>query len=119
MRHVNVALFVPHNGCPNQCSFCNQRAISGKRTQVKPYDVDEAVQIALRNPDAKGGEIAFFGGSFTAINRETMASLLESAYKYISDGSFSGIRVSTRPDAVDEERRRLFSVSKITRAASS
>lgn len=103
MRHINVALFVPHEGCPNQCSFCNQRAISGKRTQVKPTDVDEAVQIALRNPDAKGGEIAFFGGSFTAINRETMASLLESAYKYISDGSFSGIRVSTRPDAVDEE----------------
>ena len=103
MRHVNVALFVPHEGCPNQCSFCNQRAISGKKTQVKPSDIDEAVQIALRNPDSKGGEIAFFGGSFTAINRETMVLLLESAYKHISDGDFKGIRISTRPDAVDEE----------------
>ena len=103
MRHINVALFVPHEGCPNQCSFCNQRAISGKKTQVKPSDVDEAVKIALRNPDSKGGEIAFFGGSFTAINRETMVSLLQAAHAYIADGSFSGIRISTRPDAVDEE----------------
>ncbi len=103
MKHVNVALFVPHVGCPNQCSFCNQRAISGKRTQVTPDDVEKAVQIALGNPDSRGGEIAFFGGSFTAIEREAMISLLESAYAYIADGSFRGIRVSTRPDAIDGE----------------
>ena len=103
MRHVNVALFVPHNGCPNQCSFCNQRAISGHRNQVEPSDVDKAVQIALKNPESKGGEIAFFGGSFTAIERETMVSLLSVAYRYVENGSFKGIRISTRPDAVDEE----------------
>ena len=103
MRHINVALFVPHNGCPNQCSFCNQRAISGYRNQVEPSDVDKAVQIALENPESKGGEIAFFGGSFTAIERETMVSLLSAAYRYVENGSFKGIRISTRPDAVDEE----------------
>ena len=103
MRHINVALFVPHEGCPNQCSFCNQRAISGKRTQITAADVEKAVQIALGNPDSKGGEIAFFGGSFTAIERATMISLLEAAYAYVADGSFRGIRVSTRPDAIDDE----------------
>ena len=103
MRHINVALFVPHNGCPNQCSFCNQRAISGHRNQVEPSDVDKAVQIALENPESKGGEIAFFGGSFTAIERETMVSLLSAAYKYVENGSFRGIRISTRPDAINEE----------------
>ena len=103
MRHINVALFVPHNGCPNQCSFCNQRAISGHRNQVEPSDVDKAVQIALENPESKGGEIAFFGGSFTAIESETMVSLLSAAHKYVENGSFKGIRISTRPDAVDEE----------------
>lgn len=103
MRHINVALFVPHEGCPNQCSFCNQRAISGQRTQIRPEDVDSAVSIALKNPDCKGGEIAFFGGSFTAIDRQTMVSLLSSAYRYVDNGSFRGIRVSTRPDAVDDE----------------
>ena len=103
MRHVNVALFVPHEGCPNQCSFCNQRAISGKKSQVTPDDVDSAVKIAMDNPDSKGGEIAFFGGSFTAIDRQTMVSLLSAAHRYIADGSFRGIRVSTRPDAINPE----------------
>lgn len=103
MKHVNVGLFVPHNGCPHQCSFCNQKAISGHREQVTPADVDSAVKIALNNPDSRGGEIAFFGGSFTAIDRETMVSLLSAAHKYVVDGSFKGIRISTRPDAIDEE----------------
>ena len=103
MKHVNVGLFVPHNGCPHQCSFCNQKAISGHREQVTPEDVDRAAEIALNNPDSRGGEIAFFGGSFTAIDRETMVSLLSAAHKYIADGSFKGIRISTRPDAIDEE----------------
>ena len=103
MKHVNVGLFVPHNGCPHQCSFCNQKAISGHHEQVTPADVDRAAEIALGNPDSRGGEIAFFGGSFTAIDRETMVSLLSAAHKYIADGSFRGIRISTRPDAIDEE----------------
>lgn len=103
MKHVNVGLFVPHNGCPHQCTFCNQRAISGQSSQVTPADVDEAVKIAANNPDSKGGEIAFFGGSFTAIDRKTMIGLLQVAYKYVQNGSFKGIRCSTRPDAIDDE----------------
>ena len=103
MKHVNVGLFVPHSGCPHQCSFCNQKAISGQHRQVTPDDVDRAAKIALENPDSKGGEIAFFGGSFTAIDRGTMISLLSAAHKYVADGSFRGIRVSTRPDAIDDE----------------
>lgn len=114
MRHINVALFVPHNGCPNQCSFCNQRAISGHRNQIEPSDVDKAVQIALENPESKGGEIAFFGGSFTAIERETMVSLLSAAYRYVENGSFKGIRISTRPDAVDEEICRILKTYGVT-----
>ena len=78
MKHVNVGLFVPHNGCPHQCTFCNQRAISGQSKQVTPSDVDEAVKIAMNNPDSRGGEIAFFGGSFTAIDRDVMVGLLKS-----------------------------------------
>ncbi|MDD6276647.1 MAG: radical SAM protein [Clostridia bacterium] len=103
MKHINVGLFVPHNGCPNQCSFCNQKAISGSKEQVTPKKIDKAVEIAVKNPDSVGGEIAFFGGSFTAIDRETMIALLESAYGYVSRGLFKGIRISTRPDAIDDE----------------
>lgn len=108
MKHVNVGLFVPHNGCPHQCTFCNQRAISGQSKQVMPADVEEAVKIAMNNPDSRGGEIAFFGGSFTAIDRDVMVGLLNAAYKYVVNGSFKGIRCSTRPDAIDDEICRIL-----------
>lgn len=108
MRHVNVGLFVPHSGCPHQCTFCNQKTISGRTDQVTPEDIDRAVAVAVKNPDSIEGEIAFFGGSFTAIDRGTMTALLERAYSYVTQGKFRGIRISTRPDAIDEEICRIL-----------
>ncbi len=102
MKHINVAVFVPHCGCPNQCTFCNQRAISGTTSPTTPDDVIRAVKIAMPKADKETSEIAFFGGSFTAIDREYMISLLEAAYPYIKNGHFKGIRISTRPDCIDE-----------------
>ncbi len=107
MKHGNIALFVPHNGCPNQCTFCNQKSITGKQYQPTKKDVDNAVSQALSSSVKSGVrydyEIAFFGGSFTAIDREYMLSLLKVAYKYVEDKTVSGIRLSTRPDAIDRE----------------
>ena len=103
MKHGNISVFVPFNGCPHQCSFCNQRSITGVKYQPTVQDVDKAVEAALLSKRSYDYEIAFFGGSFTAINREYMVSLLGAAYKYVKDGTVSGIRLSTRPDAVDME----------------
>lgn len=104
MKHANVAIFVPHNGCPHQCSFCNQRSITGRQTQPSPQDVVNAVQIARESllGNTKNAEIAFFGGSFTAIERNYMISLLEAAAPFVKDGTFAGIRISTRPDCIDD-----------------
>lgn len=103
MKHINVALFVPDEGCPHRCSFCNQKTISGKVQPLRLDEIDKAVDIALKNTDCNEGEIAFFGGSFTAIDRAYMTSLLERAYLYVSKGFFKGIRISTRPDCIDKE----------------
>ncbi len=106
MKHINVALFVVHRGCPHTCSFCNQRSITGFDRELTPADVDRAVETALASLDsetAAGGEIAFFGGSFTMTERGYMISLLEAAYKYVSAGLFKGIRISTRPDGITAE----------------
>lgn len=105
MRHANVALFVPNNGCPHACSFCNQRSITGFQRQPGPEDVRRAAETALRSlgPASKDAEIAFFGGSFTAVERGYMVSLLEAAAPYVRSGVFAGIRVSTRPDCVGGE----------------
>jgi len=104
-KHSNISIFVPHIGCPNKCSFCNQRHITGVFKAPHPEDVDTAVMNAKKSGiyDPKTTEIAFFGGSFTAINRQYMLGLLKSAAKYVESGDVAGIRISTRPDAIDEE----------------
>ena len=61
------------------------------------------MKTALESADCNKGEIAFFGGSFTAIDKDYMISLLERAKMYIDKGLFAGIRVSTRPDCINEE----------------
>lgn len=103
--HSNISIFVPHIGCPNKCSFCNQRHITGVFNAPHPEDVEKAVLAAKKskNYDPKTTEIAFFGGSFTAINREYMLGLLKAAAHFVKTGEVFGIRISTRPDAIDDE----------------
>lgn len=103
--HANVSIFVPHVGCPCKCSFCNQRAISGTVDLPDAESVRIVCNSALKSLSGKTGEkeIAFFGGSFTAIDKKYMMSLLEAAQPFIASDKFSGIRISTRPDAIDED----------------
>lgn len=101
-RHSNVAIFVPHAGCPHCCSFCNQRIISGALSVPTPEDVRLLCEKAAleMGDNASRAEIAFFGGSFTAIPIDLMKSLLEAAGRFVRNRRFYGIRVSTRPDSV-------------------
>lgn len=103
--HSNISIFVPHIGCPNKCSFCNQKYITGVCKAPRASEVADAVIAAKKSPkyNPQTTEIAFFGGSFTAINRNYMINLLDAAYVFVKNGDVSGIRVSTRPDAIDEE----------------
>lgn len=105
MSHANISVFVPHLGCPNQCSFCDQRSITGKFSPPTENDVINAIKTAMscRGFDSKTAELAFFGGSFTAIDREYMVRLLKAAYIFVVDKKIKGIRISTRPDFIDEE----------------
>lgn len=104
MKHVNVALFAVHEGCPHMCSFCNQKSISGSCKKLSPEDVVSAAKTAVESgADPATSEIAFFGGSFTMIERDYMLALLAAARHFVDAGFFKGIRISTRPDAIDEE----------------
>lgn len=114
--HSNISIFVPHIGCPNKCSFCNQRHITGTFKAPRYADVAKAVKLAKtsKNYDPKTTEIAFFGGSFTAINRNYMEDLLKAAAVFVENGDVSGIRISTRPDAIDEEILHLLKKYHVT-----
>ena len=100
-KHVNIPIFIPHLGCPNHCVFCNQRTISG----VTDFDISEvrnSIDRVLATLEyGTDVEIAFFGGSFTGIDRDLMIRLLEIANEYVSDGRIRSIRCSTRPDYID------------------
>ena len=103
-KHGNVALFVPHAGCPHRCSFCDQRAIAGTGDRMTPDKVEAACLQAESRITLPGrqAELAFFGGSFTALPKKEMCALLDAALPFVRRGVFRGIRLSTRPDCVDE-----------------
>lgn len=103
-RQYIIPIFVPHLGCPNDCTFCNQRKISGQMKNITENDVRDTIEFYLSNFKEKNSykEVAFYGGSFTGIEPELQEKLLEVAYEYIKAKKIDGIRVSTRPDYIDK-----------------
>ena len=111
-------MFIPHAGCPNQCVFCNQKHISGSLFPVSGKDVHNALS-ALEGEDY---ELAFYGGSFTAIPEEQQEELLRSVQPFLRSGLVSSVRVSTRPDAIDApclDRLRRYGVETVELGAQS
>ncbi len=105
MKYYNIPIFVPHEGCPFDCVFCNQRKITGSDTSVKKADISEIIENHLKTlpKNERYVEAAFFGGSFTGISAKKQCEFLEEAYRYVQDGKIDGIRLSTRPDYISEE----------------
>lgn len=104
--HAIIPIFVPHAGCPHDCIFCDQKAITARAAAP---DADATVEVIERNlktidanPDIIHREIAFYGGSFTAIPREEQLMYLGIAKKYKDAGRVDSIHLSTRPDYIDE-----------------
>ena len=104
-KHYIIPIFVPHLGCPNECTFCNQRKISGQLKNVTEKDVRDTIEYYLESfkDNDTYKEVAFFGGSFTAIDPELQEKLLSVAYEYIKEKKIDSIRVSTRPDYINRE----------------
>ena len=104
-NQYTIPIFIPHKGCPNNCIFCNQKKISGQIEDVSVEDVDKIITkyLPYYNNSTKKIEIAFFGGSFTGIEQELQVAYLEVANKYIKQGKVDSIRISTRPDYINNE----------------
>ncbi|MDO5040920.1 MAG: radical SAM protein [Peptoniphilus sp.] len=99
-----IPIFVPHLGCPNDCVFCNQKKIASASTNVDEVFVRDKIEEYLGYfKDKSNVEIAFYGGSFTAIEVSVQSLLLRIAKEYKDRGIVKSIRLSTRPDCIDEE----------------
>lgn len=102
MRHVNIPIFIPHVGCPFKCIFCNQRRITAQAAPLPPSCIPELVDRHLATiPPGSHIEIAFFGGSFTMMDRHLQEAYLKQVSPYLQKGLVKGLRVSTRPDGID------------------
>ncbi len=99
-------IFLPHAGCPFQCVYCNQRAVVSH--DHRESDIVEFTQSCLRaysnriRSSGRSGEIAFFGGTFSALPPALIKSILAAVSVAVEEGIFTGIRFSTRPDCLDD-----------------
>ena len=104
MKKRIIPIFVPHRGCPHDCIFCNQKKITGVSTDITGNDVRNIIEEYLITIDKDASiEIAFFGGSFTAIDMDIQRNLLSVAKEYVDKGIVDDIRMSTRPDCISDE----------------
>lgn len=103
-----LPIFIPHAGCPHQCSFCNQKKISGQSLAT----VDNAkAQIAKWQAwlkPSKDNEAAFYGGSFTGLDLALQEQLLALTDELMEQGVIGSVRCSTRPDYIDQGRLDLL-----------
>lgn len=100
MKNSIIPIFIPHLGCPNDCVFCNQRRIAAPK-EPDALEVKKIIEEALEH--SRTPQISFYGGSFTAIRRRLMTDYLDAAYPFVKSGLCDSIRLSTRPDAIDDE----------------
>lgn len=120
-RHV-IPIFVPHLGCPNDCVFCNQRRISG---QLEPATPETVRRVLDTMPDIPGmliKQLAFYGGSFTAISEHDQTALLDASQPFLKMNRNASLRISTRPDCIDKEtllRLKAYGVATIELGAQS
>lgn len=104
-RHYIIPIFVPHEGCPHNCVFCNQGTITGSTEKVDAKFARDTINQYLETINRENSviEVSFFGGTFTAISLEKQKELLYIAKEYKDKGNIDFIHLSTRPDYIDDE----------------
>ena len=104
-KHI-IPVFIPHEGCAHNCVFCDQRIVTNSSSKTSANDV--LITAGSHAKNDYPAELAFYGGSFTALPIKRQNELLSAAQPFLDDVRSRSIRISTRPDCIDEETvRRL------------
>ncbi len=108
-KHRTIPVFIPERACPFRCIYCNQYAISGQKKMPTDQEIKSTIEEHLSTIDTDCSvELGFFGGTFTGIPLSEQKHLLSLVQPYLKQGRVGGIRLSTRPDYIDEERVNLL-----------
>jgi len=115
-KHYTIPIFIPELACPFRCIYCDQHKITGKAHLPGPEEVKEIIEKHLASfpKRKKEVEIGFFGGNFTGISIEEQKRYLSVAVEYLREGKVQGIRLSTRPDYINEQVIKLLKTYKVT-----
>lgn len=106
-----IPYFISHQGCPHRCLFCNQHSITGR--EFTPGDVGRDIEETIEKwlgytNDHLDTQLAFYGGSFTCLDQDLQSAMLEAAVPWRKSGRIASIRLSTRPDCIDDNRSALL-----------
>ncbi|MEW5721686.1 MAG: radical SAM protein, partial [Thermodesulfobacteriota bacterium] len=111
-RPFVLPFFLPNQGCPHRCVYCDQGRSAGSRPEpLAPEAVARGIEQGLASPRLKPGarvEVGFFGGTFTALPLRRQEALLAAVRPFLDQGLVQALRLSTRPDALDRERIALL-----------
>ncbi len=115
-KHFTIPIFIPELACPHQCVFCNQRKISGTLKAPTTEEAKQTIEKYLQTLPSNGAEIeiGFLGGNFTGIPIEDQEQYLQIASPYVRSGLVEGIRISTRPDYINNEVVKLLKKHHVT-----
>ncbi len=118
MKPLIIPIFISHAGCPHRCLFCDQERITDRTLHLPdPQEVRNRLEGAIRTHGLNGNrnvELAFYGGTFTGLSKTRMETLLGAAAPYLRDNALQSIRISTRPDSLDEERLSILKTHGVT-----
>jgi histone acetyltransferase (RNA polymerase elongator complex component) len=107
-----IPIFIPHQGCPHRCLFCQQNTITDRTQGIPSADgIRNIIELALQSkrfPGIGQGEVAFYGGTFTALPNTTMRRILDAVRPFLKNGTLQSIRLSTRPDALGTDKLRIL-----------
>jgi histone acetyltransferase (RNA polymerase elongator complex component) len=107
-KHLIIPIFIPHQGCPHRCVFCQQETITNLSKRLStPDDIRNTIELAKESKyflNQEPKEVAFYGGTFTSLPAASMTKMLGAVRHYVEKGIIQSIRLSTRPDSLSEEK---------------
>jgi histone acetyltransferase (RNA polymerase elongator complex component) len=108
-KHFNIPIFIPELACPFRCIYCDQSKISGITKLPDEGEISSTIDSYLATiPEPSEVQLAYFGGNFTGIPASQQEKYLKLVQPYIEQGKVQGIRLSTRPDYINDDVLRLL-----------
>lgn len=108
MNPYIIPVFIPHQGCPQKCIFCDQASITGR--DISPLTVKWVLSVVEEGLSRKRKawrreiQVAFYGGTFTGLGATLQGEILSTVLPFWKEKKIHSIRISTRPDYINSEK---------------